>query len=83
MQEKFTGLVVRCADHYPDLIRVFCPVQYNKQLQDTFSDPTLFRTLPDDPTEYSKLLHKHMNPSLRVIYKWGYDPKGELPRACV
>ena len=72
-QRRFSGLVVHCADHYPDLIHVFCPIQYYKQLLSTFQDQTVFRALPDDPIEFSKLIFKHMDQDLRARYKWGFD----------
>ena len=84
--QEFLGdkVVLHHADHELQHLRLFCPKIYFRGCLATWQSPELFQPLPDDTDQtISNIIQQAFPAHLRKKYKWGFNPKFNMPYGVV
>ena len=72
--------VLHCEDHAPKRVVLFCPRLYFCTARRTWSDPSVFQSLPGTIQSWQHTVSRLVGANLRKRYAWGIRSSSPLPR---
>ena len=79
LQETFEGAIFHCEDKQASSLRIFCPCIYYEAIDKTFQDPSIFESLPNEPSSIVTSLVETLHRQHGWAYPWAVGSGRQLP----
>ena len=79
LQETFDGAIFHCEDKHASSLRIFCPCIYYESIEKTFQDPSIFESLPNEPSSIVTSLVESLQRQHGRAYPWAVGSGRQLP----
>ena len=79
LQETFDGAIFHCEDKHASSLRIFCPCIYYESIETTFQDPSIFESLPNEPSSIVTSLVESLQRQHGRAYPWAVGSGRQLP----
>ena len=79
LQDTFDGAIFHCEDKHASSLRIFCPCIYFKSIEKTFQDPSIFESLPSEPSSIVTSLVESLQRQHGRAYPWAVGSGRQLP----
>ena len=79
LQDTFEGAIFHCEDKHASSLRIFCPCLYYESIEKTFQDPSIFDSLPNEPSSIVTSLVESLQCQHGRAYPWAVGSGRQLP----
>ena len=79
LQDTFDGAIFHCEDKHASSLRIFCPCIYFESIEKTFQDPSIFESLPNEPSSIVTSLVESLQRQHGRAYPWAVGSGRQLP----